>query len=223
MDKDTVHTILPFSLTAFVVLLDQAVKTLIVKTIPLYGAGGSAVEAFGNDILWIIHVRNKAIAFSIGHNLPETLRPALFIVLPIIVLGFLLWYYFKSQEFSALQRWVVAGIIGGGMGNIIDRIFRPDGVVDFISVKFYGILGFERWPTFNIADASVVVCCIVLLVSMFTGSSLSSSKKGPDQSLSDTEKAGKKENFSKSSEEKSKSSEEKEEENLSENLEKEKI
>ena len=66
----------------------------------------------------------------------------------------------------ASQRWAVAGIIGGGMGNIIDRIFRPNGVVDYISVKFYGIFGMERWPTFNIADASVVVCCLYLLVTI---------------------------------------------------------
>jgi signal peptidase II len=81
------------------------------------------------------------------------------------VLVFLLWYYFKSADFNGLQRWAVAGIIGGGVGNIIDRIFRPDGVVDFVSIKFFGIFGLERWPTFNIADASVVICCLVLLLS----------------------------------------------------------
>ena len=161
---------LPFLLTAFVIILDQIVKALIVKNIPLYNMFNPPIEVFGNDFLWIIHVRNKAIAFSIGHNMPEAMRPALFIILPIVVLGFLLWYYFKSDEFTKLQRWVVAGIIGGGIGNIIDRIFRPDGVVDFISVKFYGLFGFDRWPTFNIADSSVVICCIILLFSIFIGS-----------------------------------------------------
>jgi signal peptidase II len=77
-----------------------------------------------------------------------------------------LWYYFKSDEFTQLQRWAAAGIIGGGLGNIIDRIFRPDGVVDFVSVRLYGLFGFERWPTFNVADSSVVVCCIILLISI---------------------------------------------------------
>ena len=59
----------------------------------------------------------------------------------------------------------MAGIIGGGFGNLIDRIFRPAGVVDFIDVRFYGIFGLERWPTFNVADASVVVAGILLIVS----------------------------------------------------------
>ena len=55
--------------------------------------------------------------------------------------------------------------MGGGFGNLFDRFFRPEGVVDFIDFKFYGILGFERFPTFNVADISIVICGILLLVS----------------------------------------------------------
>jgi signal peptidase II len=82
------------------------------------------------------------------------------------VLGVLVWYYVRSNDFTWLQRWAVAGIIGGGLGNLIDRIARPAGVVDFISVNLYGLLGLDRWPTFNIADASVVICGLILLVSI---------------------------------------------------------
>jgi signal peptidase II len=82
------------------------------------------------------------------------------------VLGFLLGYYLRSDELTRLQRWAIGGIIGGGAGNLIDRIFRPDGVVDFISVKFYGLFGFERWPTFNIADACVVISMFLFLFSI---------------------------------------------------------
>ncbi|GHV50844.1 lipoprotein signal peptidase [Spirochaetia bacterium] len=158
--------LLPFTLTGAVVLADQLVKGLIIKTWPQETVWGEELDVFNNDLLWILHVRNKAIAFSLGQNLPDTLRPVLFIILPLVVLGFLVWYYLTSTEFSRLQCWAVAGIIGGGLGNIIDRIFRPDGVVDFISVKFYGLLGMERWPTFNIADSSVVVCCFIFLLSI---------------------------------------------------------
>jgi signal peptidase II len=90
----------------------------------------------------------------------------IFIVVPILVLGLLVWYYLKSDEFTGIQRWAAAGIIGGGIGNVIDRILRTDGVVDFISVKIYGLFGMERWPTFNLADSSVVVCCILLFVTV---------------------------------------------------------
>ena len=157
--------ILPLSLTALIIFVDQITKALIVKAQPYHPA--FIHDVFGNDFLWIYHVRNKAIAFSLGENLPESIKPVIFIIIPIIVLGFLIWYYFKTNEFTLLQRWVAAGIIGGGLGNMIDRVFRPDGVVDFLSVNIYNLFGMPRWPTFNIADSSVVVCCIILLFTMF--------------------------------------------------------
>ena len=72
---------------------------------------------------------------------------------------------------------MICGIVGGGMGNLIDRFFRPAGVVDFIDVRFFGILGMDRWPTFNIADMSVVVCGILLLLSFIIGMSRTPAKK----------------------------------------------
>jgi len=156
--------LLPLTLTVGIIIADQLLKSFIVKNWPREGT--FIKDLFGNGFLQFYHMRNKAIAFSLGQNLPDSLKPALFVVVPVIVLGFLLWYYFNSSQFTVSQRWAVAGIIGGGMGNIIDRIFRPDGVVDYVSVRFYGIFGMERWPTFNLADASVVVCCLFLLVTI---------------------------------------------------------
>jgi signal peptidase II len=154
---------LPFLLTGIIILVDQCSKTFIAARWPI---GTMIKDVFNNDFLQIIHVRNKVIAFSLGHNLPDSIRPVLFIALPLLVLAVLLWYYLKSDDFTNVQRWATAGILGGGIGNIIDRIFRPEGVVDFISVKFYGFLGFERWPTFNIADSSVVVGCLLLFTTI---------------------------------------------------------
>ena len=161
LDKDR---LLPLILTGIIILLDQITKYSIVKNWPRIGTW--IKDVFDNDFLWIVHVRNPVIAFSLGANVPEAIRPVIFIVFPLLVLGFLIWYYIKTDELTCLQRWAAAGIIGGGLGNIIDRIFRPDGVVDFISVKIYGLFGWERWPVFNIADSSVVVCCILLFVTI---------------------------------------------------------
>jgi signal peptidase II len=155
--------ILPLSLTFTIILMDQLTKFLILATIPRRGIGAS----FFGDFLRIIHVRNPGIAFSIGKDIPEPIRTALFTILPILVLGILGVHFFKSEEYTSFQRWMVAGILGGGAGNLIDRIFRPEGVIDFIDVKFYGILGLDRWPTFNIADSAVVVCGIGLAISLF--------------------------------------------------------
>lgn len=156
----------PFILTLIIVLLDQLTKLLIVQNLePIY-QGGRIIELFG-EVVRIIHARNPGIAFSIGHTLPATVRKVLFVVVPIIAMAGIVLYAWKSDEFTRLQRWFVAGILGGGIGNIIDRIFRPAGVVDFVDVKFYGLFGLERWPTFNVADSSVVVCGILLVLSMF--------------------------------------------------------
>jgi signal peptidase II len=162
MDK---KKLLPVCLTAFAIAADQLSKAFIVKNWPADNT--FIADVFGNDFLWMYHVRNKAIAFSLGHNLPDFLKPVLFVVLPAAVLVFLVIHYFRSDEFTTLQRWALAGILGGGIGNLIDRVFRPDGVVDFISVKFYGLFGFERWPTFNLADSFVVVFGILLLITIF--------------------------------------------------------
>jgi signal peptidase II len=173
VNESTGSKLLPFSLTALILLLDQGTKSYIVNNWPLQNS--LIKDVFNNDFLYILHVRNKAIAFSLGHNLPEGLRPLLFIVIPVLVLGFLVWFYFTSQDFSRFQRWAFAGIIGGGLGNIIDRIFRPDGVVDFISIRIFGIFGMERWPTFNIADSSVVICCFIFLTGILRSSKKSES------------------------------------------------
>jgi len=157
---------LPLLLTGIIILVDQCSKSFIAARWPIGTINPPITDVFNNDFLRIIHVRNKVIAFSLGHNLPDNIRPVLFIILPLLVLAILLWYYFRSDDFTGAQRWATAGILGGGIGNIIDRIFRPEGVVDFIDVKFYGLLGFERWPTFNVADSSVVVCCLLLFATV---------------------------------------------------------
>jgi signal peptidase II len=157
-----VNKLMPFLLTLNIVVLDQMSKYFIVKHVPYRTIGA----VFFGDFLRIIHARNPGIAFSLGRDLPDAFRSVLFTVLPIIVLTALVVYYFRTEDFTPLQRWSVAGILGGGAGNLIDRIFRPQGVVDFLDVKFFGLLGLDRWPTFNVADSSVVICGILLTLSM---------------------------------------------------------
>ena len=152
----------PFVLTFLILLFDQLTKYLIVHSVPVKTIG---FAAFG-DFFRIIHARNPGIAFSLGRSFPDEIRSVLFVLLPIAVLAALVVYYFRSEDFTGFQRWAIAGILGGGIGNLIDRILRPDGVVDFIDVKFFGLFGLDRWPTFNVADSSVVVCGLLLAVSL---------------------------------------------------------
>jgi signal peptidase II len=163
---------MPFLLTVLAILADKLSKAFIVRNYPISDGANYVFikDVFNNGFLELIHVRNNVIAFSLGSGLPDFIRPVLFIAVPLLVLLLLTVYYFKSDEWTRVQRWAITGIIGGGLGNISDRIVPPggrSGVVDFISVKFYGIFGFERWPTFNVADSVVVVCVILWLVTLF--------------------------------------------------------
>lgn len=161
MEKNLKSKLLPIILAVAVIALDQITKALIVKYIPVYTIG---TQFFG-DFLRIIHVRNTGVAFSVGATWSATLRSLLFSLMPLAVIAIVVAIYFRNDEFTKLQRWAIMGIVGGGVGNLIDRWFRPAGVVDFIDVKFYGLFGLERWPTFNVADSAVVVCGILLIIS----------------------------------------------------------
>jgi len=154
-------------LSVFIIIIDQISKIFIINNIKLNTIGYS----FFNDFLQIIHVRNNAVAFSLGHTLSLPVRTILFIIIPIIVLFyvFYLMYYEKEILISPFQRWLLAGFIGGGVGNLIDRIFRDFQVVDFMSNKVFGLFGLERWPTWNFADASVVICGVLMLISIIYG------------------------------------------------------
>ena len=165
-EKPAFKKLLPLLLTVFVILTDQLTKALVVKYIPLYSLldEHSVIPVFG-DIVRLIHVRNKAVAFSIGYSLPPETRRILFSFIPLVIIAVVFVFYFRNDEFTALQRWSICGIIGGGLGNLLDRFFRPDGVVDFIDCCFFGIFGLERWPTFNVADSAVVVCGILFVLS----------------------------------------------------------
>ena len=161
MEKDMKSKLLPLVLTVVVIVLDQITKVLVCRFIPVNTVG----TQFLGDFLRIIHVRNPGVAFSFGARWSDAVRRLAFSIIPIIVLGIVLGVYFRNNDFTKLQRWAICGVVGGGFGNIIDRVFRPDGVVDFIDVKFYGLFGLERWPTFNVADSAVVVCGILLVIS----------------------------------------------------------
>ena len=158
----TRERLLPFILAAAIIGADQIIKAVAVGALPLH----QPQEGIG-DLVRFTLVQNPAIGFSIGHNWPEGLRRVLFLILPLAVLVLIVSYYFRTNELSRGQRWLVCALIGGGLGNYVDRLFRPDGVVDFVDVKFFGIFGLNRWPTFNLADSTVVVASIILLITFF--------------------------------------------------------
>ncbi len=172
--KDRKTKLLILLIAPIAVIVDQITKSLVVHFIPLYGSlWGAPYEG----LFRIIHVRNTAIAFGLGHGFADELKAVLFILLPLVIVISLIVYSLYKNDQPIYQRVAFALIIGGGTGNLIDRIFRPDNVVDFVDTIWFGIdalrnvpilklLSFERWPTWNIADACVVVAVAILLVGM---------------------------------------------------------
>jgi signal peptidase II len=159
--RDFRSRLIPLILSAGIILLDQATKLIIIFTVPK----GSGIRVI-DDFFRIIHVENPAIGFSIGRGIEAGTRRILFLLLPLAVITILFLYYlFTRDPLTRFQKWCFGALVGGGLGNYVDRIFRPAGVIDFLDFKFYGILGLERWPTFNLADTTLVVTAILLFIS----------------------------------------------------------
>ena len=165
MDKNILkQKLIPFALALAVILLDQITKILVVHYIEPGTIGFELWDGFFR----LIHVSNTGVAFSMGADFPTVWRAIMFRLVPLVVIALVCVVYFRNNTFTKLQNWAITGIVGGGLGNLIDRFFRPEGVVDFLDVKFFTIpkvSPYGRWPTFNVADSAVVICGILLLIS----------------------------------------------------------
>ena len=133
---------------ASIVAVDQITKFLTVAHIGLY----QHVEMLPGG-LGLTYVQNTGAAFSSFEGMQW-----LFAVIFLIFTGLILWEYFKKpQPFTRLERWCIAAIYGGGLGNMIDRL-RYGYVVDMIKTEFM------EFPVFNVADCFITCGCIMLLV-----------------------------------------------------------
>ena len=115
------------------------------------------------NIFSLIKVENKGAFLGMGSELSETLRILLLIVLPIIVLISITIYTYIDKTLDKISIIGFSLIIGGGIGNIFDRIVYGS-VTDFLYLDFGGIF---KTGIFNIADLSVTTGMILILISSF--------------------------------------------------------
>ncbi|QWX85487.1 signal peptidase II [Cellulophaga sp. HaHaR_3_176] len=111
------------------------------------------------DNFILTHVENKGAMLGFGESFPPFVKIILLQVLPVIVLLLLLINILRKDN---LNRWLViafAFVIGGGIGNLIDRILHGK-VTDFFIIK----LGFLKTGIFNMADVSVTTGVILILL-----------------------------------------------------------
>jgi signal peptidase II len=151
--------VFPSSLTAFLpwvllpaalIVFDQLLKVAIVAWIGP-DANRQRVEIAG-DVLAFEYVENTGAAFGI---MPSA-TGALAVVSLLIAAGgiFMLW---KEHRSNPLAAFAIALVVGGAIGNVIDRIYRGY-VVDFLAVGAF--------PRFNLADSAITIGVVLLLVAM---------------------------------------------------------
>ena len=105
--------------------------------------------------LGLTYVQNTGAAFSAFEG-QQWLFAIIFAAFTVAIL----WEYFKKpMGFSKFERWCIAAVYGGGLGNMIDRV-RFGYVVDMIETKFM------VFPVFNVADCFITCGCIALMISM---------------------------------------------------------
>ena len=135
-------------LTVVIVALDQLTKNFIIENTALY-CKFSEIPGFIN----IIYVQNTGGAWGfMGNN--TWLLVAITVLIMIICFAMLVKYGLHSKMFF----FSIVLVLSGGIGNLIDRIFRGGQVVDFIHIEFM------EFPMFNIADCTIVIgACLMVL------------------------------------------------------------
>ena len=135
---------------AGIVAADQLTKVLTVANIALY----QDVE-FIPGVLGLTYVQNTGAAFSSFEG-QQWLFAVIFLLFTVAVV-----YEFSKNTmgFTNFERWCIAAVYGGGLGNMIDRI-RLGFVVDMIETKFM------EFPVFNVADCFITCGCILMMISL---------------------------------------------------------
>lgn len=134
------HSLVPFVLAAvLIVALDQLTKHFVVSTL-----GDGDVVRVIDGILTFRLTYNPGGAFGLGQSIP-----AFFIIASVLISVMVVYLAIHADD----PRWLVplGAVLGGGIGNLIDRLLRDPGgqVVDFVDLQV--------WPLFNVADSAIVV------------------------------------------------------------------
>ena len=137
-----------------VFVADQVTKDLAVHD--LLNGPVHLVGPFSFDLSY-----NTGVAFSIGTGLTVPI-----VLVVVSVVGIVIW---TTRGLPSITGSIAVGLIlGGACGNLSDRLFRGEGgaVVDFSASSF--------WPTFNVADASIVIGALLLAISFWRRGGVSS-------------------------------------------------
>ncbi|MCK0470684.1 signal peptidase II [Halalkalibacter sp. APA_J-10(15)] len=140
-----------YALTLAIILLDQLTKWIVVKEMEV----GERIRLIENVLYFTSH-RNQGAAFGILQGQMWFF----YIVTIVVVIGIV--YYMKKEGSKSVMIGISLGfILGGALGNFIDRVLRGE-VVDFIDTYIFGY----NFPIFNVADSALCVGVGILFIKM---------------------------------------------------------
>jgi signal peptidase II len=141
-------------LSLIIVVLDQTSKAIVRHLM----TEGQSIPVLGK-LFMLTYTQNTGAAFSLSIGSP-TVNRLFFIIITFIAVGFIL--YLLNQSRNKWQNVGLALVIGGALGNVVDRIFLGS-VTDFLDSDFPDFI-MQRWPIFNIADSSIVIAICILAI-----------------------------------------------------------
>lgn len=156
-------------ITVFIVIADQLSKYFIVQNMELYSS-----KPFIPGVLSLYHTQNTGAAFSMFSD-----NRWVFMVVSAISMIIIVYLLYKEYHRHILLNVALAMVLGGGIGNMIDRIFLGY-VVDFFHVDFF------EFAIFNVADSFITVGAVLLAVYViFFDSKVEQRIKAEKQDVSD--------------------------------------
>lgn len=152
-----VRLVIILAVVALNVGCDQLSKNIVRKNIDSY----ESISIIKNH-LTLTNVENTGAFLSIGNNLPEPVRLSLLAFFPIIVLGISFYFLITQKDLPKLMQFGICCLIGGGIGNVYDRIVYGS-VTDFMHIDFV----LFKTGIFNIADISIMTGVSIMFVHTF--------------------------------------------------------
>jgi signal peptidase II len=143
-------------LSGVIVVLDQATKALIRSKLPLHDSVNVVP-----GMLDITHVRNTGAAFGMLNDMQFRYKATVMVLVAVLALVAVALYAITLPREQRVARFGLALILGGAVGNLIDRAIAGY-VVDFVDVYWRGI---HFWA-FNVADSAITMGAVLVLLDM---------------------------------------------------------
>jgi signal peptidase II len=135
------------------------------KTIARQSLAQSGTISFLNDTLRFQYAENSGAFLSLGASAPEQVRRLVFTIFVGLLLAGTLIYLIRSEKITKPKTIAVSLVLGGGVGNLIDRVSKDGRVIDFLNVG----VGSLRSGVFNLADVAISIGIIWLFILYTTG------------------------------------------------------